>query len=288
MCARFDWYQATVQTDLATLKGALEGVCRGAARWEPMERAPHGYGQGDRLHDAEGQVCMVWWAGSHELPHAVASGETAHDVAEVLRGEFGAGRHRVTRADACIDYAEPGAYERLQGIALDVAKDKGIKVGTAGDHLLRHEGRTLYLGAPTSVTRLRLYDKADELRAKLRNDVRALEVPDELARLECQVRPQTPIAKVAASQLSPVELMGSSAWMRELMLRVAGLELAPWQAGRPWRRADDERAYAAMLAQYGGMLARRLGDHGSWDLVGRQIGDDLAVLARAKRRARCG
>jgi hypothetical protein len=205
----------------------------------------------------------------------VSSGESAAKVAEVLRTEY-ATKHRVTRADACIDYSEPGAYDRLQDLALGVAKEKGIKVNTAGDHLLTLEGRTLYLGAPTSHTRLRLYDKAAELRQKLRWSPKRVTVPDELARLECQVRPQTPGAKYLAARASPIELMGSSAWMRELMLRVGGLELAPFEAGRPWRQADDDRAYGALLAQYGGLLKRVCADLGSWDMVGRQIGCDLA------------
>lgn len=285
MSGRFDWYQATVEADLSPLMGALLGAVDGKPEWEDLQRAPHGYARGKRLHDSDGQVAMVWWGGCHELPHVVSSGESAHKVAEVLRTEYRQ-KHRVTRADACIDYGEPGAYDRLQELALGVAKERGIKVNTAGDHLLTLEGRTLYLGAPTSHTRLRLYDKAAELRQKLRWSVKRLTVPDELARLECQVRPQTPLAKVAASQCSPIELMGSSAWMRELMLRVGGLELAPFEAGRPWRQADDERAYGALLAQYGGLLQRVCVDLGSWDMVGRQIGHDLAEREQQEQERR--
>lgn len=282
--SRFDWYQATVQADPGPVMAALEGACNGPATWENMPRAPHGYAFGRRLNDVDGQVGMVWWGGCHELPHVVGTSDSAPRVAQVLRTEWPT-THRVTRADACIDYAEPGSYERLQAIALKVAQEKRIKVGTAGDHLLTKEGRTLYLGAPTSHTRLRLYDKAAELRQRFRWDAtKRLTVPDELARLECQVRPQSPMAKVAAAQASPIELMGSSAWMRELMKIVSGLEIEPFQAAQPWRQSDDDRAYAALLAQYGGLLRRVCGDLGSWDLVGRQIGHDLDERAAAKRR----
>lgn len=286
MAARFDWYQATVKAEVAPLMGALgEGLAEGAPQWENMPRAPHGYKFGRRLLDDGGQLGMVWWGGCHEWPHVVASGESAHDLAEFLRGEFGHGQHSVSRADACIDYAEPGAYDRLQGLALEVAADKGIKVGTAGDHLVTLKGRTVYLGAPTSHTRLRIYDKAEELRQQFKCDpVKRAQVPEELARFECQVRPQTPLGKLAASQASPVELMGSSAWMRELMRRVSGLELEPFEAGKPWRQADDDRAYAALLAQYGGLLQRIRVDLGTWDMVGRQIGDDLAVRSKVQAR----
>jgi hypothetical protein len=286
VAGRFDWYQATVQGSLEAVMAALPGACDGPARWEDMPRAPHGYGSGRKLHDGDGQVGMVWWGGTHAHPHVVSSGESAQRVSEVLRAEFG-GVHRVTRADACIDYAEPGSYERLQALALGVADERGIKVGTAGDHLLTKTGRTVYIGAPSSHTRLRVYEKADELRAKFAHDpARLAGVPPELARLECQVRPQTAEAKLAASAVSPVELMGSSAWMRELMRRVAGLELEPFQAARAWRQADDDRAYAALLAQYGGLLKRIRDDLGAWDMVGRQVGHDLAERERLERRRR--
>ena len=282
--ARFDWYQATVRADLQTLQACLKSDLAVSGQWEPMQRVPHGYGVGHRLVDVDGPACMVWSGGTHEHPHAVISGELAHAGSELLRSEFPG--HSVTRADVCIDYAEPGAYDRLQGLALDVARDKGIRVGTAGDHLLSFKGRTCYLGAPSSHTRLRLYDKAEELRQKFALDpVRLSGVPVELARLECQVRPQTREAKLAASVADPISLMGSAKWMRELMRLVAGLELEPFQAGKVWRQSDDRRAYAALLAQYGGLL-RRLAQESGWKCLGLQLRDDLAERDEVRRMSR--
>ena len=134
---------------------------------------------------------------------------------------------------------------------------------------------------------MRLYDKAEELRQKYRNDALRLEtVPAELARLEIQVRPQTPEAKRAASVASPVEVMGSTAWTRALLKLVADLDIEPFMAGKVWRQSDDDRAYAAMLAQYGGMLRRMKEAHGSWSCTGEQIGYDLAEREAAQRRGR--
>lgn len=284
--ARFDWYQATVKAEVGDLRAILGTLATGG-EWEAMKRAPHGYGGGERLVDASGPLAMIWYGGTHARPHAVFSGEAAQAGAELLRAELP--EHAVTRADACIDYAEPGAYDRLQSIALSVAEDRGIKVGTAGDHLLTKQGRTLYLGAPSSHTRLRLYDKATELREQFAgNPVRLAEIPAELARLECQVRPQTREAKQAAAKAQPLALMGSAAWMRTLMRQVEGLELEPFEAGQVWRQADDERAYTACLAQYGGLLRRIHAALGSWECVGLQIGHDLAereaFAAKARRQ----
>ena len=280
--ASFDWYQATVRAPVGDLMAALRGGLGVRPEWEQAKRAPQGYETAWRLVDADGLVCQVWSGGHHVYPHAVISGEVAHAGAELLRAELP--DHSVSRLDPCIDYAEPGAYDRLQALALQVAVDRGIKVGTAGDHLVTMKGRTVYLGATSSVTRLRLYEKAEELRAKFANDPERLAgVPGELARLECQVRPHGPEAKRAASRLDPISVMGSAAWMRELMRLVAGLDIEPWQAERGWRQSDDDRAYAAMLAAYGGLLERRAQAQG-WEVMGLQLRDDLAARQLAKRR----
>lgn len=282
--ARFDWYQGTVPAEVPAIREAiLAGVADGSARWERLQRAPHGYAFGDRLHDTDGPVCMVWWGGMHERPHVVFSGEAAAVGADVLRAEFP--DHTVSRADVCTDYAEPGAYDRLQDLALGVAQERGVVVGTAGDHLLTKVGRTLYLGSSKSHTRLRIYDKAAELRAQFaKSPERLAQIPRDLARFEIQVRPQTPEAKRAAAKADPVALMGSAAWTRELVRRVDGLDLEPFQAGRAWRQSDDDRAYAAFLAQYGGLLRRVAADLGGWSVLGLQIGHDLDERDRARRR----
>lgn len=281
--ARFDWYQCTVREDVRVVRECLATLVEGG-EWEPSNRAPHGYGFADRLVDRAGvKVGQIWWGGMHQHPHAVFSGEDAQGAAELLRAELP--NHSVSRADACIDYADAGAYERLQEIAVRVARDRRVKVGTAGDHLVTMRGRTCYLGAASSHTRLRLYDKAEELRQQFAKDpVRLATIPAELARLECQVRPQTPQAKAAAATVDPVTLMGSAAWMRELMREVSGIELHPFEVGKVWRQADYERAYAALLAQYGGVLKRLALEQG-WECLGLQIRDDLAERdAHAKRR----
>ena len=77
--------------------------------------------------------------------------------------------------------------------------------------------------------------------------------------------------------------MGSAAWMRELMRQVSGLDLVPFEAGRVWRQSDDDRAYAAVLAQYGSLFRRMAAVQG-WECLGLQIRDDLAEREAAMRR----
>lgn len=282
--AAFDWYQATIR---APVDDVLEALAGGAERSGLAHaKGHHGYAHATVLEERGGGFkATVWHGGSHEYPHVLLTGEAAQPGAELIRAAFP--EHFVTRADAREDFADAGAFDRILPELLEVAKGHRVKVDTRGDHLLTLEGRTVYLGAPSSACRQRLYDKAAELRAKFAADpVKLAEVPEHLARLEAQVRPQTLEARRAFATIEPLAVMGSSAWLREVWRRVAGLELEPVQVGKPWRQADDDRAYAYLLAQYGGLLKRVYADLGSWDCVGLQIGSDLAEREKAEKRSR--
>jgi hypothetical protein len=111
-------------------------------------------------------------------------------------------------------------------------------------------------------------------------------IPEHLTRFEAQIRPKTAEAKARAAELSPLELFGAAAWLRTVLGYVAALDVEPFQAGRAWRKSDDERSYRAMLMQYGPMLFRRKADHGSWAALGAQLGDDLAELLERASRGR--
>jgi hypothetical protein len=281
--ARFDWYQVTVDAPVPDIRACLGQLVEHPV-WEPQKRGKQGYGFSDHLQGPDGTAAMLWWGGTHAFPHVVLSGAESHEGAMLLRSEWPE-QQAVTRVDSCIDYAEPDAYDRLQDLALTVASAERIKVGTAGDHLLTMKGRTCYLGAPSSHTRLRIYDKAEQLREVFKNDPVKLEtVPQHQARFECQVRPQTSKGRYACSKASPLEVMGSARWMRKLMGLVAQVDLEPLQVGKVWRQADDQRAYTALLAQYGGLLKHVYEDAGSWECVGLQIGHDLAERAAVRGR----
>ena len=278
---RFDWYQATVGAPIPDVRDCLAQMVDRPV-WE-RQKARQGYAQAENLVGPDGTAAQLWWGGSHTFPHVVLSGGDAHEGAMLLRERFPEVQ-AVSRVDSCIDYLEPDAYERLQGLALQVAGDQKVKVGTAGDHLLTMKGRTVYVGAPSSHTRLRIYDKAEQLRGLFAKDpARLAEVPDSLTRFECQVRPQTSMARYEASKADPMAIMGSAKWMRILMGMVAGVDLEPWQAGKVWRQSDDDRALAAVLAQYGGMFKRMHEDLGSWECVGLQLGQALSDRAEAVR-----
>lgn len=280
--ARFDWYQATVRRPVYEVREALHSL-GASVGLEEQRKAPQGYGAAWRVLADGATVAQLWAGGSQPHPHLVFTGEDAPTGAAFLRATF-PDDHLVTRLDSCLDYPDPGAYDTLQARCLEVAKARKVKIDTRGDHLVTLEGRTLYLGSTKSATRLRLYDKAAEMRAKLRADqVALLEVPEHLARLEVQVRPQTFEARCLAARAEPLSMFGSSAWTRELIRQVEGLDVEPCSMERAWRRSDDDRAYMTMLAQYGAVLGR-IGLAQGWECLGLQIRDDLASQAAAKKK----
>jgi len=272
--AGFDWYEATIS---APTDDVLEALCSLSEAPRLVHgRGHHGYGCRTTVQGADGPLASVLHGGTHVYPHAVITGESAQAGAECIRAAFPV--HRVTRADACEDFGDVGAFDRIAPHLLTVAQSNRVRVDTRGDHLLTMEGRTIYLGAPSSATRLRLYDKAAELRAKVAADpVRLAAVPSHLARLEAQVRPQTREARERFATIEPLEVMGSSRWLRELWRLVASEDLDPVQVGKGYRQSDDQRAYSYLLAQYGGLLRRMSVDLGSWECVGKQIGCDLVA-----------
>lgn len=281
--AAFDWYQATVPRPVDDVLEALGGL---AERPEYVHgRGAHGYATATAVAGPEGTLARVMHGGTHHYPHVVLSGEATQAGVEVIRASFP--EHFVSRADAREDFGDVGAFDRILPVMLGTAEAHGVKVGCAGDWALTMEARTLYLGAPSSACRQRLYDKAAELRVKFAADpVRLAAVPEHLARLEAQVRPQTKDARVRFATIEPLAVMGSSAWLRDVWHGVVGLQLEPVQVGKAWRQSNDERAYAYLLAQYGGLLERVQKDLGSWACVGEQLGHDLAERAKALRAAR--
>lgn len=272
----FDAYAASVPAQVEDLLEALEGLTPGA-NYRQLDRVPHGYAHGYALQDEDGQLGQVWWGGTFEHPHASFQGHASHAAALVLRECFPV--HYPSRLDpVLIDSMEPGAYDKLQDCCLTVARDMRVKVGTAGDHHVTLEGRTLYLGAEKSAVRLRLYDKAAERRAKLNDPAKLAALPPAWARVEAQIRPHGRDARLAASSASPGALLGSARWLQAAALSITGLDVPRFQASPTWRQSDHDRAYHSMLRQYGATLLQALADAGSAECLGLQLVHDLRQM----------
>ncbi|MEB3029891.1 hypothetical protein VJI72_08880, partial [Parvimonas micra] len=78
-----------------------------------------------------------------------------------------------------------------------------------------------YMGATTSDVRVRLYEKTAELRRSLPPS-RWGEIPENVVRLETQVRPRKKYKAVAAA-VDAEQAWGFSRWTAELALRAMAL-----------------------------------------------------------------
>jgi hypothetical protein len=277
--SRFDAYTATTR---AARSGDLLGILeqfRGGGERMRQGRAYHGFERKVALTtDGGSEWASVLWGGTHgDLVMVEAKGERTPHVVKALRSWCPA--HRCTRVDSCADVDEPGAWDRLHQVALDVKARRGLRGERRGDWDFPEDGRTQYLGSASSAVRVRLYEKGKE--PELRHLGRF-----DLVRLEVQVRPVR-AARELYSGLDAVEVWGASAFTRELAARLLELDVAPAPAG--WLSKGSQRDIALGFAaeQYGRhfeSLAEELGD---WQCVGLQLRDMIAERRRLRRR-RCG
>lgn len=192
-------------------------------------------------------------------------GERTPRAVEALRTRF---PHRCTRVDACADFDAPRAFERLYRACRSVKSAHRIIGGKAGDwEDFPEKGRTLYLGAKSSPTRMRLYEKGKQA------EYAHLERPN-WARIEVQVRPVKD-AKDEFARLSPEDVWGASSWTRDLASMVLQQHVDPHPAGTTWRKSERDAALEWMCKQYGAHLVSLASDLGGWDCVGLTLGEML-------------
>lgn len=273
---RFDWYQATIPENPIVLVESLKAAL--APEGEITEgRGKHNYHQSFTVKNGRGdRVALVLAGGPNGHPNATASGVATDGFVQVVREAWP--DHRVTRFDAAEDLCQEGAWEAAESICRGVAKELGVK-GRAIVPDDPSEGRTYYMGAPTSDVRVRLYDKTAESRRNLPPE-RYSEIPDHWVRLEAQVRPRKEW-KAFAAKISPEVVWGFAGWTAELAKRALELEVKriTMQAGR---ESDSERSYRFMIKQYAKVLSQMKRDLGSWECVGLTIGDDIERLEKER------
>lgn len=235
----------------------------------------HTFGERLWVEDEWGcQVGAVQWGGRQgDRVMVEVKGERTPEAVERLRS---LSEHRCTRVDACVDFERPGAFESLLAPVLDVKERHDLFGEKRGDWDKPELGRTMYLGSPKSAVRARLYEKGKQ------PEYRHLGRFD-LVRLEVQVRPAKE-AKDGYSKLSPSDVWGASRWTRDLASLAIDAQVAPHPASSVTRRPDLEERLAWIARQAGPTLLELLQDCGSWDMVGRTLGEAVAAEAERKRR----
>lgn len=267
---RFDWYQATVPAHPVEMAEQLRADLCPTGSIE-SGRGRHNYHQSFTLRAASGdRLACILAGGPNGDPNVTASGEVTPEFVSWIRERYP--RHRVTRFDAAEDFKGDGSWSSLEQVCREVAAEHQVK-GRAIVPDDVAEGRTYYLGAPSSDVRFRLYEKTAELRRSLPPN-RWSEVPDDWTRAEVQVRPKHPEVRLFAAHMTPEQIWGFSGWTADLASRAMALDVERIKT-RVARQTDDERAYRFMLKQYGKLLRRMRDDLGGWECVGMTIGYDI-------------
>jgi hypothetical protein len=261
--AHFDWYQATVDAPprvlaeaLMELPGAVEMVAG---------RGRQNYHHSMAITSVDGDtLATVLHGGLNGAPNAYGSGEQAEAFAAIIRQHWPEA-HRVTRVDSAEDVRTD--FRPMHAACRAIAAAQGVK----GESIVPDDlgdGSTYYMGARSSATRLRCYEKGKQL-APLAVD--AATCPIDWVRLEVQWKPVRD-ARLTAASLSPGEVWGVSAWTRAVASQL--LATNPDRVVvRPRLRTTYEARLAACMTQYGALfddIHRREG--GSWARVGETLG----------------
>jgi hypothetical protein len=257
MTIRFDAYTATTKVAKPT---QLQAMLREPGCHIKSSKGFHTFAERMSFKDDTGtEYGSVSWGGLQgERVMIEVKGERSPGVVERLRSDFW---HRVTRVDACADFDEPGAFERLLGPCEAVVQDKRIFAERRGDWDQFPElGRTYMMGSAHSTSRVRLYEKGKQ------QEYTHLNRPN-WARLEVQVRPAK-AAKESYNRVKPLDVWGASTWTRELASRLLSDHVDAHPAGTTYRRTERDRALAWMCKQYGAHLYSLQQDLGGWDVLG--------------------
>lgn len=233
-------YSATTHTDLdpasfSTLVPTLWNLLgggrlvkgKGAQGWLSSLAV---YGEDDNLR---GTI----YSGGRDDVYCLVSGGVSDEVREAITRVGNASTSRVdTRVDTLAGYEE---VARLLRLAADKA---GAEVTTMRKDVRGvNKGQTMYVGAPSSRIRVRLYEKW-------------LESPGQYVegtnRVEVQLRPHSTM-KRAVSGWARAETFACSPMCRNLaeLLQLEGSSVVSLQSG-PKEVADLDRSIAAMRRQY--------------------------------------
>lgn len=254
---RFDWYQATVRD------GSADEVLAGLSRvWDLSSiesiRGQNSYTDGARVYRGDSTLARVYWGGQNGCdPHVISSSDSSPEVAQHLRAWHP--EHHVTRVDVCEDYNGVGTWDLMYDGLTAFAAQFRLSTELRGDYLDAKKGRTLYLGAPSSVVRGRLYEKGHESGHSDKTWVR----------FELQVKPKRPAAREYMAKAQPHEAYGLSSWSSALYRYFSDDKIERIRAGTLHAPTDDQRAYQHMVKQYGPLLMRLAASEGVESVLGR-------------------
>lgn len=266
--AKFDWYQSTVAIQCPQDSGLVDHLLKAwpFSDWGPAKNL-NGYTQGGAISRGGRVLCHVCWGGQIGVNCKTTSDESPV-LAEALR-TFGK-VHLPTRVDSCIDWVEEGLFDSLAGLLTKYAQDNRLAINQQGDWI-RGEGRTLYVGSKDSPVRLVIYEKGYE---------QGGDAPRDWVRMEARIRPKREHRHMVASW--DASMVFCAQWLPDALQALGWDDLhGRASIGTVWRKSDEERARAALVKQYGAVMARWAADSGGWDSFGAVVRDEITKAQSA-------
>lgn len=208
-------------------------------------RGLQGWANSVKAHDAEGYLlASVYFGGGRDDVHVISTSAVADRARQaVVRRDADA---RTSRVDTRVDTLMP--FEDLRGVCESVAGQKAQIVYMESRQGGESLGRTLYVGAPSSSVRVRVYEKW-------------LQAPGQYVegtnRVEVQLRPPSR-AKGMVSAWSKSETFCASQLTRRLAHELGGEVAHPGTLQKARATPDLERTMEAMYEQYGPAVGRWL------------------------------
>jgi hypothetical protein len=234
------------------------------------------YEHGVGLFQGRSAVGAVRWGGNGGGTSIELKGSIAHETFGLLRARWSP--HSCSRMDVAVDLAAPGlfdlALDRLRGIAR--GSNPKIAMEPRGDWEYGEKGRTMYFGSRDSDAQVVLYEKGLEQFAR----GEPLWDPSHV-RLELRLHPQKSGTKYTLAELVPSDAWGWTGWTTAALEAFTGLNAS--RVELPPRLHDDERAYRAMVKQYGGLLDRLADGH--WHNLTARLRDDCEGRNARRKRA---
>lgn len=270
----FDWYQVTFDksVDIEIFLSNSISFWEMSSLVQTKSRVNH-YNRAFNLERGSVTIFHVCFDTTLDAGfHLISTGGISDDVAKWLQNNF-MGFYQVSRADVRIDVVGKDAWNYLYDKSSLFCLNNKIKTHCVGDWLTGIKGRTFYMGATSSVTQIRLYEKGKKEGAN----------PDWI-RFEIQVRPAKSKNKSMAASYKALEFWQSSKWTSVLIadvLSLPSLEVKPLFA--VWKASDDQRALNSMLLQYGNLLERVASNFpNGWDDLGSALYELRMLLKQNK------
>lgn len=237
----WDWTATTHEATDGVVDELLSAL---AAEQVTFGKGLQGWSQSVNSFDAGGyKTGAIYFGGGRDDVHVVSSSHQAHDARAAV---VGIGEARTSRVDTRVDTLL--GFDELRSLLVEVAgpqtKVTYMESSIGGEST----GRTLYVGAPTSSVRVRLYEKW-------------LESPglyvEGTNRVEVQLRPPSR-AKGLVSLWTPSETFCASKLTRRLAAALETEVARPGTLQKSKGTPDLERTLEAMGGQYGPSVRRWL------------------------------